>query len=200
MNVRRVILAGLVMAAFLTEGFAAPALPDAGEPEADQTRSGQPEESDTSDSAEDSWTGRAIPPEEATFIAINQTAQRALATGRAQDAIRQNRRAALSAWGAGKISGWIGLLSHMPDDGGDGFLSIRVTVAEDITLETRFVIAPDSAIYKATNKLPYGTVVQFSGQLIADSKDTFKETRLTEQGGLEEPSWLFTMTEFKALD
>ncbi|NBS16261.1 MAG: hypothetical protein EBS79_05025 [Gammaproteobacteria bacterium] len=42
--------------------------------------------------------------------------------------------------------------------GGDGHISIRITIAKDITLETDFNIAPTSPIFKAANPLPYGTI------------------------------------------
>ena len=86
--------------------------------------------------------------------------------------------------------------------GGDGHISIRITIAKDITLETDFNIAPTSPIFKAANPLPYGTIVEVSGQFMKDpqQKDYFEETRITEFGGLESPSFKIQMTSFKALD
>ncbi len=150
----------------------------------------------------DDWTGRSLPKSETGFIDIIRKAQGASLQGLDKDTVRRQRQKALEAYRDDRIDHWIGLLSHMPDDGGDGHISIRITIAKDITLETDFNIAPTSAILKAANLLPYGTIVEVSGQFMKDpqQKDYFEETRITESGGLESPSFKIQMTSFKALD
>lgn len=152
------------------------------------------------ESSSDTWTGRPIPAEESTFIEINKKAQKSVAAGGDKDTIRNQRKSSLSAFGQKKFKGWIGLLSHMPDDGGDGNISIRITISQDITLETPFEIAPSSNIFKTANPLPYGTIVEISGEFVPDAKDFFKETSFTSNGGLEAPGWLVRIDSFKALD
>lgn len=152
------------------------------------------------ESFSDTWTGRPIPAEESTFIEIIKKAQKSFAAGGDKDTIRTQRKSSLSTWGQTKFKGWIGLLSHMPDDGGDGNISIRITINQDITLETPFEIAPSSNIFKTANPLAYGTIVEISGEFVPDAKDFFKETSLTSHGGLEAPGWLVRIDSFKALD
>lgn len=150
----------------------------------------------------DDWTGRSLPKSETGFIDIIRKAQGASLRGLDKDTVRRQRQKALEAYRDDRIDHWIGLLSQMPDDGGDGNISIRITIAKDITLETDFNIAPTSSIFKAANPLPYGTIVEVSGQFIKppQQKDYFEETRITESGGLESPSFKIQMTSFKALD
>ena len=145
----------------------------------------------------DTWTGRVIPPQEKTFIAIVKKAQRDRATG--NPSARTQRKAALAASGILKLDRWIGVLKHMPADG-DGNISVRIEIAPDILVETDFEIAPGSPTFNLINPLMYGTIMEFSGSFVLDPKDYFKETSLTEGGGLSEPEWLFHLDSIKALD
>lgn len=159
-------------------------------------------EEDLKDFEEDAWTGRPMPPQERAFIEIVQKAQKAYAGGSDKDTVRNSRKAALESFRQQKFENWIGLLSHMPDDGGDGNISIRITIAPDITLETEFNITPSDPIYSVAHPLQYGTIVQVSGRFLLDhqNKDYFKETSLTETGGLEDPSWKVQLDLFKPLN
>lgn len=159
-------------------------------------------EEDLKDFEEDAWTGRPIPPQERVFVEIVQKAQKAYAGGSDKDTVRNSRKAALESFRQQKFENWIGLLSHMPDDGGDGNISIRITIAPDVTLETDFNITPSDPIYSVAHPLEYGTIVQVSGSFLLDhqNKDYFKETSLTETGGLEDPSWKVLLNSFKPLN
>lgn len=157
---------------------------------------------DLKDFEEDSWTGQTIPAQERAFIDIIQKAQQAYARGSDKDSVRNSRKQALQSYRQSKFQNWIGLLSHMPDDGGDGNISIRLTIAPNVTLETDFTITPTDPIYAIAHPLEYGTTVQISGTFVLDpqNKDYFKETSLTEAGGLEGPSWKIQIDSFKPLN
>ena len=148
----------------------------------------------------DPWTYRVITAEQQAFLAIVSTAQQALAKDGNLDDLRRQRANALRDSGIVTFRDWIGVLDHMPSDGGDGFISIQITLSPHITLKTAFDVAPGSPVFTIANPLRYGTIVQFSGRFVPDGKDYFKETSLTTHGSLEDPDWLIQIDSIKALD
>lgn len=159
-------------------------------------------EKDLTNFEEDAWSGRTPPDDERRFIEINEKGQKAYKNGSDSGHVRSQRAAALKDWGQKGFKNWVGLLSDMPDDGGDGFIAIHVTLDRNITLKTPMKIDPKSELHQKAYTLPYGTTVQISGVFVMDlkEKDYFKEMSRTEGGGLEAPEWLIEINSFKPLD
>jgi hypothetical protein len=159
-------------------------------------------ERDLTDFEEDAWSGRTPPNDERRFIEINEAGQKAYKGGSETSQTRARRAAALKNWGQKGFKNWVAVLSHMPDDGGDGFIALHMTLDRDITLKTAMNIDPKSELHRKAYTLPYGTTVQISGVFVMDlqEKDYFREMSKTEAGGLESPEWLIEITSFKALD
>lgn len=159
-------------------------------------------ERDLTDIEEEAWSGRIPPDDERRFIEINEKAQSAYKKGSDSGRVRNQRASALRDWGQKGFKNWVGLLSAMPDDGGDGFIAIHVTLDRNITLKTAMNIDPKSDLHQKAYALPYGTTVQISGLFVMDLKerDYFREMSRTEGGGLEAPEWLVEIQSFKPLD
>ena len=152
---------------------------------------------------EDAWTGKKIPDDERRFIEISSAAQNAARQGKDEDRVRAARKEALSqGFPKTRFERWAGILEHAPDDGGDGFIALFISIAPSITLKTDLNIKPGSLVHKAVSNLPYGTKVEFSGNFVRDGKgkDDFQETSFTTGGSLTDPAWKVVIDDLKALD
>jgi hypothetical protein len=152
---------------------------------------------------EDAWTGKRIPDDERRFIEISSAAQNAARQGKDEDRVRAARKEALSqGFPKPRFERWAGILEHAPDDGGDGFIALFISIAPSITLKTDLNIKPGSSVLKAVSNLPYGTKVEFSGNFVRDGKgkDDFQETSFTTGGSLTDPTWKVVIDDLKALD
>lgn len=162
-----------------------------------------PQEETLEEFTEDPWTGKKIPDDERKFIEISAAAQNAVRNGKDETRIRNARKEALTqAFPKTRFERWAGILEHAPDDGGDGFIALFISIAPNLTLKTDLNIRPGSLIHKAVSALPYGTKVEISGEFVRDGKgqDYFEETSLTRGGSLTDPAWKVVVDGFKALD
>lgn len=162
-----------------------------------------PQEETLEEFTEDAWTGKKIPDDERRFIEISAAAQNAVRNGKDEARVRTVRKEALSqGFSKTRFERWAGILEHAPDDGGDGFIALFISIAPSITLKTDLNIKPGSLIHKAVSTLPYGTKVEISGDFVRDGRgsDYFQETSLTLGGSLTDPAWRVVIDGFKALD
>lgn len=116
-------------------------------------------------------------------------------------AVRVARDKALAdAKGDGGIDGWIGQLKNMSTTGsGAAYISVTVP-GYDVTLATwnnalsdladNTLIPFGSPLYEAVAELEEGTLVIFSGQLLA-------EKSLTEAGSMERPEFVTRFTSIR---
>ncbi|MEY4684543.1 MAG: hypothetical protein RLZ25_1002 [Pseudomonadota bacterium] len=162
-----------------------------------------PQEETLEEFTEDAWTGKKIPDDERRFIEISASAQNAVRNGKDETRVRAARKDALSqGFAKTHFERWAGILEHAPDDGGDGYIALFISIAPNITLKTDLNIKPGSLIQKAVSNLPYGTKVEFSGDFVRDvkGKDYFEETSFTTGGSLTDPAWRVVIDGLKALD
>lgn len=152
---------------------------------------------------EDAWTGKKLPPDERKFIEINSAAQQGLRNGKEETRLRAIRKESLNqSFSKTRFERWVGILEHAPDDGGDGFIALFISIGPNITLKTDLNIKPGSLVQKTVSPLPYGTKVEFSGDFVRDSKgkDYFEETSFTAGGSLSDPAWKVVIDGIKSLD
>ena len=162
-----------------------------------------PKEETLEEFTEDAWTGKKLPPNERKFIEISTVAQQGIRNGREEGRLRAVRRESLSqSFSTTRFDRWVGTLEHAPDDGGDGYIALFISIAPNITLKTDLNIKPESLIHKAVATVPYGTKVEFSGDFVRDGKgkDYFEETSFTTGGSLSDPAWKVVIDGIKALD
>lgn len=162
-----------------------------------------PQEETLEEFTEDAWTGKKIPDDERKFIEISAAAQNAARNGKDEGRVRAARKEALTqGFTKNRFERWAGILEHAPDDGGDGFIALFISIAPNVTLKTDLNIKPGSLIHKAASTIPYGTKIEISGEFVRDGKgkDYFEETSLTTSGSLTDPAWKVVIDGFKALD
>lgn len=162
-----------------------------------------PQEETLEEFTEDAWTGKKLPPNERKFIEISAAAQQGIRNGKEEGRLRAVRRESLSqSFSKTRFDRWVGILEHAPDDGGDGYIALFISIAPNITLKTDLNIKPESLIHKAVATVPYGTKVEFSGDFVRDGKgkDYFEETSFTTGGSLSDPAWKVVIDGIKALD
>ncbi len=105
------------------------------------------------------------------------------------------------------IESWVGQVSDLGTTG-DGFahVSVRLPCPTEVHLKSwnnaisdvndGTLLKQDSPAYQALAKLQEGAVVRFSAEVIADRRDTFRESSISEQGSLKSPEYVVRFVSF----
>ncbi len=128
-----------------------------------------------------------------------------------KSAVRSERKQAIrqALKGNTSVSGWIGRIYEMGTTGeGEAYISIKLGDS-DLQIKTwnnsfsdisdHTLIKHGTSLYNALSELDKGTLVEFSGRFLKDSRDFVKEGSLTEEGSMTDPEFLFRFSEVKAL-
>jgi hypothetical protein len=101
--------------------------------------------------------------------------------------------------GAGQVAGWTGTVTTL-DSNGDGYGIVTVEIAPNVEVSTwnnAFSDIMDDTLIKPgsllTKLLTYeeGDTVRFAGQFRPDSDTCVNDSRLTQAGKVEDPSFIF---------
>jgi len=135
----------------------------------------------------------------------------------AKGMVRHDRSNALCRFGKsplaqyrGVVSDRIGTISEMDAvSDGRGILAVRLsprlsvaTTNNDLSemLGPPTLVPVVSAVHRVALALAVGQAVRFSGTLFPYPVDCARETSLTVDGGMEDPSFLFRFTELHAIE
>lgn len=145
-----------------------------------------------------------IPSDERRFIQAVESIKRqygAAETDFQRGALRPDRAKLLcSTLTSPQVDGWSGTITKLSTNSdGKGVLSIAIS--DNLTIGTwnnslsdigdHTLIEPGSPVYRAMASLREGETVLFSGAMISNDTDCFKETSLTMDGSMTDPAFVF---------
>lgn len=155
-----------------------------------------------------------VPYEEAQFVQIvrqSSTDYDAGANDMAKGATRPARAQKLCATGnRPTVQNWLGVINELSsNNAGKGVLSIRLD--QHLTLATNnndlsdamgmtTLISPGTPLFQAVSQMKVGDTVIFSGSFASNEKDCFEEQSLTQEGSMQDPSFLFQFTDVRAIE
>lgn len=126
--------------------------------------------------------------------------------------VRVERRKLLASTNRtqGAMKDWIGVVTQMGTTGdGKAKISVRIPCESRVTVKTwnnafsdsrdLTLINEESALYSVLMALKREAPIRFSGRLILDTKDTFREASLGERGSMTRPEFIFRFTEITPL-
>ena len=149
-----------------------------------------------------------MPQDESKFISILRDARREYEAGSndmAKGAARPARGAALcAALQSPVVSGWVGRIYKLSSNSeGKGVLELEVdpssyvktwnNALSDMADET--LIEPSSRVFRKAVALKEGQWIKFSGTLIPDQTDCFKEGSVGLRGSIQEPEFIFKFSD-----
>ena len=94
---------------------------------------------------------------------------------------------------------WVGTISGIETNSdGLGVISVKLPCGAEVKtwnnglsdMDDGTLISQKSALYETLSELKEGVAVQFSGRFFADRANGFKESSLTEAGGMKEPEFI----------
>jgi len=89
--------------------------------------------------------GKKLPSNQRKFIEISSAAQQGARNGKDENRLRAARKEALSqSFSKTRFERWVGILEHAPDDGGDGYIALFISIAPNLTLKTDLNIKPEA--------------------------------------------------------
>lgn len=101
------------------------------------------------------------------------------------------------------VKDWVGVLASLSTTG-DGKAAIEVELPCGVQIGTwnnslsdlgsNTLIPQSSKVYAALAEMQKGTPVRFSGKLVADDKDGFREKSMTEVGSMTEPNFVLAFS------
>lgn len=115
--------------------------------------------------------------------------------------IRDERRMLLAQSAVSfRVSGWTGQLADL-DTNSDGLGIIRILIAPNVSVGTwnnalsdigdQTLIQKNSPVYRKLAEMQIGETVTFSGSFLMSQEDHFKEVSITQDGSMEDPTYLF---------
>jgi hypothetical protein len=163
----------------------------------------------SSSSSTSAPAGPPMPADQQQFCSIveaNRTEYRGL--GRDNELklsrVRAQRAQALRQAVKVSVTDWVGTVKSLTTTG-EGKAHVRIALpCEDVTVGTwnnemsdimdNTLIPQSSPIYSALAELGKGRTVKFSGRLLTDDKNGFKESSMTERGSMMEPAFLMKLS------
>jgi hypothetical protein len=94
---------------------------------------------------------------------------------------------------------WVGTISGIETNSdGLGVISVKLPCGAEVKtwnnglsdIDDGTLISQQSALYETLSELKEGVAVQFTGRFFADRANGFKESSLTEAGGMKEPEFI----------
>lgn len=151
------------------------------------------------------------PPQQLQFIKLAQTAMDVYANAsndlKAGAALSNRNRAMCSLVGAGRVAMWSGTVTTL-DSNGDGYGIVTIEIAPDIEVSTwnnafsdvfdDTLIKPGPLFDKIVN-LEEGQTVRFAGQLRPGTDTCVNDSRLTQAGKVEDPSFIIRFADINAV-
>jgi hypothetical protein len=153
----------------------------------------------------------AIPETEARFADIIRqyvAAYNAAPNQMAQGALRPQRATELCKLPLAKVTDWVGRVTTLSSaNDGRGVLKVRLSVTTSVgttnnglsdqlsNLQT--LMAVNSPVHLAAQRLQVGQLVIFSGRFAKESIDCIEEKSLTVAGAMQDPTFLFQFSDVR---
>lgn len=154
-----------------------------------------------------------MPSDQSLFIKIVSDGQIKFAEADSeflQGAARPARAKALCRSSVGPaVKNWVGKISELTTNG-DGKGVVRIEIADRIGVKTwnnaisdafdKTLIDPRAKAFGQLGELRRGDRVKFSGTLVTDETDCFRETSVTLAGSMKRPDYLFRFRDIQKID